>query len=199
MPGSTVNWDVAAIAQTKGELWANVAIPGAGARISLHTDGTPESVANPNARHLGMTREGAQFLVKPSYEKHYADEFLNPIKRSPGEIECAISAELLQVTDTQLLALLSPGVGTRSVGTGYEQLNLGQTVITFSSVALIFPTEADPTKFAVFHLYKTINENGFEIGIGQKKLSGTSVMFSGHDIPSRASIDTFGNFWKQVP
>lgn len=198
MAGTATDWNVAAIANTKGQIWANLAIPAGGARLSLHTDGTPDGTANPNAKHLGMTREGAQFLVKPKFEQFYADEFTAPIKTGLGEQEMMISAELLQVTDTALLELLTPGVGTKTVGTGYEQVTFGQRAIVYTSIALIFPTEADPTKFAVFHLYKGLNEGGIDIKTGRKILSGVSLSFRGFDITSRAIADTAGSFWKQV-
>ena len=129
MAGTATDWNVAAIANTKGQIWANLAIPGAGARITLATDGTPDATANPNAKHLGMTREGAAFLVKPKYDQYYADEFVAPIKTNLTEQEMMITAELLQVTDTALLELLTPGVGTKSTGTGYEQVTFGQRAL----------------------------------------------------------------------
>ena len=198
MAGTATDWNVAAIANTKGQIWANLAIPGAGARITLATDGTPDATANPNAKHLGMTREGAAFLVKPKYDQYYADEFVAPIKTNLTEQEMMITAELLQVTDTALLELLTPGVGTKSTGTGYEQVTFGQRALAYTSVAVIFPTEADPTKFAVFHLYKAMNEGGIDMKVGRKQLTGLPVSFRGYDITSRATADLSGSFWKQV-
>lgn len=198
MAGTATDWNVAAIANTKGQIWANLAIPGAGARITLATDGTPDATANPNAKHLGMTREGAAFLVKPKYDQYYADEFVAPIKTNLTEQEMMTTAELLQVTDTALLELLTPGVGTKSTGTGYEQVTFGQRALAYTSVAVIFPTEADPTKFAVFHLYKAMNEGGIDMKVGRKQLTGLPVSFRGYDITSRATADLSGSFWKQV-
>jgi hypothetical protein len=198
MPGTNVDWNVAAIANTRGQIWANLAIPAPGGRLSLFTDGTPDATANPKAVHLGMTREGAAYMVKPKFEQYYADEFIAPVKTNLGEMEAMIQAEILQVTDTKLLELLTPGVGTKTTGTGYEQVTFGQCAIVYSSVAVIFPTEADPTKFAVFHLYKAINEGGIEMKIGRKQLSGIQVSFRGYEITSRAASDTLGSFWKQT-
>lgn len=198
MAGKATNWNTAAIANSKGQLWANLAIPGAGARLTLHTDGTPDSTANPNAVHLGMTREGAKYMVKPTFEDYFADEFRAPIKSQLTQIEAAITAELLQVHDSDLLALLSNGFGTRTTGTGYEQITFGEIAMVYTSIALIFPLEADPTKFGVFHLYKARNEGGIETELGRRKLSGVPINFKGLDITSRAAADTIGSFWKQV-
>jgi hypothetical protein len=198
MAGTATNYDVAAIANSIGQLWYDVSIPAGGGRITLHTDGTPESVANPNAKHLGMTREGAKYLVKPTSEDFFADEFRAPIKSGLTGMEGSISAELLQVTDTEILEALSPGFGTRTTGSGYEQLTFGALTLTYASIALIFPLEADPTKFGVFQLYKARNEQGIEGGTSNKSLTGMPVLFKGYEVTSRAAADTFGTFWKQV-
>lgn len=198
MAGTSTDYNVAAIAVTKGQLWAGLAIPAADSRLTLDADGTPDSIANPNAVHLGLTREGAEFLVKPNFEKYYADEFSSAIKTDIGDTEAAINAELLQVADMDIMSLLTPGVGTLGSGAGYEEIALGKSTIVYSSIALVFPLEADPTKFGVFHLYRALNGEGFQVGIGRKKLAGTPVTFMGHDVVSRAKTDTVGKYWKQT-
>lgn len=198
MAGTATNWNVQAITSTEGQLWAGLSIPAAGARLTLHTDGTPDATANPNAKHLGMTREGAKYMVKPTIEDYFADEFPSPIKSKVTGLEAAITAELLQVTDSALLEILSAGFGTKASGTGYEEISLGAIALVYTSIALIFPLEADPTKFGVFHLYKTRNDGGIESEIGRKKLSGLPVSFKGLAVTSRAAADTTGKWWKQV-
>lgn len=203
MPGTATNFSVTTIkAGTPGQLWANLAIPGAGARLSLHTDGTPDSSANPNAVHLGMTKEGATFTFKPSVENYYADEFRSPIKAVIAETEAMISAELLQVEDFNVLKALTAGFGTfaSDMGAGYKQLTMGTGTLTYTSLALIWPTEADPTKFAVAHLYKCYNESGLDgLTIGRQNQGGLAVSFRGIDITTRAVTDTLGNYWIQNP
>lgn len=198
MAGTATNYDVNAIAQTAGLLWGKVAIPTAGARLTLHTDGTPDATANPEAMHLGMTREGAAFSTKPEFTEFFADEFEDPIKKSIARSEAVISAELLQVMDTEIAELMLPG-STRTTASGYEQVTFGgSTSFTYNSFALIFPTEADNTKFGVFQLYKAINDGGLAVEIGRTKLSGLSVALKGQAVTSRAAGDTTGSYWKQV-
>src|ERR1051325_1400354 len=120
MAGTNPNWRVAARALGEGQLWANLAIPGAGARLTLATDGTPDSTANPNAIHLGATKSGAKLMVKPTRQDFNVDEFDTPIDSMITQLESAISAELVGVTDMALLELLSAGFGTKAVGSGYE-------------------------------------------------------------------------------
>lgn len=196
MPSTEYN--TAAIAVTKGEVWAGLAIPAAGAMLALDASGRPDAVANPLRRLLGLTREGAEFMVKPNFEKYYADEFSSAIKTDIGDTEAAISGEFLQVLDIELMSLLTPGVSTLDTAAGYEKISLGKSAVVYSSVALIFPLEADPAKFGVFHLYKAINNEGIQIGIGRKKLSGTPVTFTGLDIPGRVPTDSLGSYWKQI-
>ncbi len=59
MAGTATDWNAAAIAVTKGQLWANLAIPAAGARLTVATDGTPDAIANPNAKHF--RNDGGRF------------------------------------------------------------------------------------------------------------------------------------------
>lgn len=200
MAGTATNFSTTTIkAGTPGQLWANVAVPGSGARLTLHTDGTPDSTANPNAVHLGMTKAGATFTVKPAFTAYNADEFRSPIKSSLDAVEAVIEAEILQVEDFDILEQLTQGFATLSSGSGYEQLTFGVKSITYVPVALIWPTEADPTKFAVMQLYKTINEAGLEaIQIARQSQGACKVMFRGHDITSRVAADVVGSYWKQV-
>ena len=197
MPGSPVNWNVEALAKGPGQLWAGLAIPAANSKLKLHTDGTPDSAQNPLAVHLGMTTEGSQFLVRPTIQDFFADEFDDPVLKAQTQLEMAISGNLLQVVDFDLMELLTIA-GTRSDGAGYEMLRYGgKSLIEYTSVALIFPLQENPALFGVFHLYKALNDQGLAIDISKKKLGATPFAFKGSAITSRAAGDTTGAYWKQ--
>lgn len=200
MSGSATNFSVTTIkAGTPGQLWANLAIPAGGARLSLHTDGTPLAASNPTAVHLGMTKEGATFTFKPRVENYYADEFKSPIKAVYAETEAMITAELLQVEDFNVLQACTSGMGTYATSSGYKQVTMGTGSLSYTSIALIWPTEADPTKFAVAHLYKAYNEAGIDgLAIGRQGQGGLKVSFRGLDITTRSATDTLGNYWIQI-
>lgn len=199
MPGTAVSWKTANIAQNAGQLWGNLAIPGAGARITLHTDGTPESVANPNATHYGATQEGAKLMVKPAFEKYYVDEFFNPIITNIGDTQAGISAALVGVTDMEfVIKNMLPGVGTYSTAAGYKQVTMGRIAIVYQSVAHIFPLIEDTTKWGIWNLYSALNDAGVEFAVGRKQLGFSPVSFVAYEITSRAATDTFGNYWKQI-
>lgn len=198
MPGSTVNFNANQIAIGPGKAWLNVAVPGTGARLTLHTDGTPESVANPNAKHLGLTEAGTTMKVGNSIEKFEADELTAPFKQQLIGDEASIKGNMLQTENTELLEKMMPG-GTRTTAAGYEQVTFGGKVtITAFSVAVIAPTTGDPTKYAVFHLYSVVNFGGLEYQLTRKKPSSSPFEFQGLSVTTRVEGDQVGTYWKQV-
>lgn len=198
MAGTPVAWRGTELAQNVGQLWGQLAVPGAGARITLHTDGTPESVANPNAFHYGVTREGSKVSIKGSFTDYYADEFRGPLITNVEKIDMMIAAELLAVTDMDVVKNLLAGVGTYSTAAGYKQVQIGSVAIAYQCLALIFPLISDTTKWGVFNIYNTVNKAGIEWQQGRKTLGGMPVEFMGYEVTSRAAADTLGNYWKQI-
>jgi hypothetical protein len=198
MPGTAVSWKGAALAQNAGQLWGQLAIPGAAARITLHTDGTPESVANPNAFHYGVTKAGSKLSVKAAYTKYYADEFRGPLVTSVDKVDMMIAASLLAVTDMDVVKNLLAGVGTYSTAAGYKQVTIGTLAIVYQSIACIFPLIEDATKWGIFNIYSGINESGIEWDQGRTVMGEMPVQFSAYEITTRAAADTLGNFWKQI-
>lgn len=181
-----------------GDIWIGVAVPGAAARVTLHTDGTPESVANPSAKHLGMTLDGAKLIYTPNLTNYESDEQTAPIiTQNVGE-EMRIEGTSLQILDTALMTFLMAG-GTFASGAQYEQNTLGgkQTVATFT-VLYVAPIYADTTKFLVANLYKAYNAAGWQADISRKKMAGVPFNFFGLSISTRAAGDQLGTFWKSV-
>lgn len=198
MAGTATAWRTANIAQNAGQLWGLLAIPGAGARITLHTDGTPESVANPTAFHYGATQEGAKLMLKPAFDKYNVDEFRAPIVTNIGDLQAGISAALVGVTDMDVIKNLLPGQGTYATGSGFKEVRIGTIAIVYQSVAHIFPLIEDVTKFGVWNLYSALNDAGVEFAVGRKQLGFSPVNFVGYEITSRAATDTLMNYWKQI-
>jgi hypothetical protein len=198
MAGTATGWDTLEVIQTPAQIWANLAIPGASAFLTLDADGTPDATANPSAKHLGHTAEGAQLLIKPSYNEFKSDESPAPFKRSVGGMEIAIAANLIQIMDFDIAALLLPGVATKSTPVGKIALTFGLIAVVYSSVAVIYPLEGQPTKFAVFHIYRAANDEGIAAEFGLTKLAGSPVSFKGHAITSRATVDQYGAWWQQT-
>ncbi|MGE0131876.1 MAG: hypothetical protein AB7U82_27650 [Blastocatellales bacterium] len=79
MPASTTNFDSTRIMTGPSKVWIDVAVPAGGARMTLdNTTGTPESVANPNAKHIGLTEAGVTMSVKTEIQSFEADELTAP-------------------------------------------------------------------------------------------------------------------------
>ncbi len=198
MAGTAVSWKGTALAAKDGQLWGQLATPGASARLTLDTDGTPDATANASAFHYGITKAGAKLSIKVGYIKHKADEFRGPIHTIVDSLDMMIAASLLAVTDLDVVKNVLAGVGTYSTASGYKQVTVGSLAIAYQSIACIFPLVEDTTKWGIFNIYKSINESGIEWDQGRTALGEMPVVFSGYEVTTRAAADTMGNYWKQI-
>jgi hypothetical protein len=199
MPGTALSFDTTQLTNNYGWFWVGLAIPAGAARLTIHTDGTPESVANPTAVHLGHTTEGWEMTATASTEDQTVDEQVVPVDTVITEVPIALAANLAQTQDISgVLQHLVSGFGTYATAAGYEQITIGITPLTYTSSALIFPSKADVTKFVIYNLYRSKNDSGLANQIRRRGLGNNPVSFRGYAISSRASTDTTGNFWKQI-
>lgn len=199
MAGTALHYDSSLISLGFGNFWVEMAVPGAAARTTLFTDGTPDATANPSAKHLGHTDEGWEMKAQASREDQTVDEQVAPIDTAISSLDVGLAANLVQTQDISgTLRHLVQGFGSYSTAAGYEQITGGIITIVYTSVALIFPTRADATKFMVYHLYKSLNDSGLTNQIRRKTKGNNPVAFKGYGITSRALADTTFNFWKQI-
>src|SRR6185369_2612959 len=98
MAGSATSWKTNAIALNAGQLWGSLAIPGAAARVTLFSDGTPDATANPTAFHYGATKAGSKVSIKSQQTKFYVDEFRGPIVTNIDQIDMSLAGEVVGVT-----------------------------------------------------------------------------------------------------
>lgn len=198
MAGTAKAYNTNLVELGPGDVWIAVAVPGAAARMTLHTDGTPESVANPSCKHLGMTLEGAKLIYTPSLTTFESDEQTAPIITTLGGEEAKIEGAALQVLDMALMTYLMTGA-TFSSAAGYEENSFGgkQTVATYT-VAYIAPVYADPTKFFVVQLYKAYNAAGISMDVSRKKMATIPFSFTALSVGTRAAGDQIGAFWKSL-
>lgn len=199
MAGTATNLDGQKIVLGPGYLWADVAVPSAGARITLHTDGTPDATANPNAKNLGLTKAGAVVEFGLETQDFESDELTQPHLSRIIRAPISIKAELLQIMDmTNILKYVMPGA-SYSTASGYKQMTVGgQSNITTYSFALIAPTVEDVTKFWVVQLYKAYNKAPFSFNVTRRDQAGAQIELVGLSIATRASGDQTGNFWQQI-
>lgn len=181
------------------QLWANLAVPSAGNRLTLDTDGTPDAAANPSAKHLGHTDAGLTVTVRETVIDYRADESPYPIGSSVESSEAMIEGSALQVSDEELMKILGSQIGTYSTAAGYKQFTLGyKPTITYNSMAVIYPSPLDSTKFAVFQLYNARNVNGFQFSVGRRNRASTGFQIKGYGLTARAAADQLGNYWWQI-
>lgn len=205
MAGTATNFDTTTIIVDRvAQLWAGVATPGAGGRMTLAVDPgdsankTPDATANPSAIHLGFTREGCKVNFASSETLHYADEIDTPLFSTVEQTDASIEGELLQIMDEDVLQKLTTSFGTYATGSGYKEISIGKKTLVYTGVALIWPTAQDVTKFAVAHLYQARNTAGLSFSISRKGMSGTPFKFQGYAIASRAAADRVGKYWYET-
>lgn len=202
MAGTADNFNTLDVGIGPGKLYVDLGTgsgewdKGANIRLILHTDGSPDATQNPNARHIGWTDAGSTFSVKPTFQNFFADESPDPIISRVTAQEAVISGSLLQNMDMDLAEMLNP-TATRSDVMGSEGVTFGASTLLYTSVALIWPFEADPTRFGVIHLYKAYNDQGLAGNITSKDLSKSPYAFRGLAISSRAQTDRVGRFFTQ--
>lgn len=200
MAGTADNYTVAAIPMgVIARLYTGVAVPTAGNRMTLDTDGTPDATANPNAVHLGYTDSGITVTASETTTDFFADELASPIGGGIESSQISISGTLLQVNDEEVMQVLMGNVGTYGTAAGYKQITLGiKAAIVKASFAITYPSPQDPTKYAVWHLYSASNTAGVTFSIGRKTRAGTPFTITGYPVSGRASADSIGNFWWQI-
>lgn len=203
MAGTARSWRTTALAQNAGDLWGQLAIPAASARMTLTapasgTGKTPDATENTTAFHFGATKAGSKLMIKPTFDKFMVDEFRGPIVTNVSAVEMAIAAELVAITDMDVIKNLLAGVGTYATASGYKQVTVGQLAIAYQSVALIFPLIEDTTKNGVFHMYSALSDSGVEWTQSRKELGFVTANFNGFEVTTRAATDTLGNYWKEI-
>lgn len=202
MAGLSRDYNTAMVQLGPGDVWVNVELPATGARpvITAAADGalTPDGTASASAVHIGMTLEGSKFTYKPTIQEYHSDEQAAPIISAVNVIEASIEGTMIQTIETTILAKLM-ATGTRTAGSGYEQLTLGdgQSLTTYT-VLLIAPTYADTTKIVAIELYKAYNDAGFVMDIGRKKMAASPFNFKGMSIASRPAVDRVGIYFKTI-
>lgn len=198
MPGTSDNFLTTKLTIGPGKFYTSVAVPAASARLTLHTDLTPESVANPSAVHVGFTDQGNKFTYTTEVELFEADEQTAPIFSRILTENAMIEGAMLQGADLTVLDQLLMA-GTKASASGYEQITLGGNVaVTGVSVALIAPTVLDATKAQVINIYNAYNQNGLEVEITRRTLAKIPYSFKGLQVSSRAQGDRLCNYWLQV-
>lgn len=206
MAGAAKSYDATKIVLGPSDLWLNVAVPSAGARLTVALSAagqpTPDATANASAIHLGMTAAGCTFEYKPEVQDFNSDELTFPHLSRIITEAATLKGEFLQVFDWSVLEKMTVG-GTKSSNTsttsGYDSLTIGglSDVSTFP-IALIGPDISAPTKYWVIQLYKTYNAAGLAFGVTRKDQVKSPFEFRGLGITSRTVGDQAANYWHSI-
>lgn len=206
MAGAAKVYDADKIVLGPSDLWLNVAIPGAGARLSValsaNGEPTPDATANSSAIHLGMTKAGCTFEYKPEIQEFGSDELTVPHLSRIITESLSIKGEFLQCFDWDILEVMSVG-GTKTKNTsttsGYHQLTYGgKSTLVYYPIALIGPDIAAPTKYWVIQFYKAYNADGTTFAVTRKDQSAAPFNFKALGITTRAVNDQAANWWKSL-
>lgn len=199
MPGTAKNYTSVDVPQGPADVWFDVALPGANATVTLHTDGTPESVANPSAIHLGKLKDGVKVTYKPKLVPFSSDESGNPFRIVLESDSISLAGTWLQLQNTQLLLRMMPSA-TRTLGAGFERLTVGGMTVAlpYYVVMLVWPKPETAGKFVSLIIYKGLNEDGLAFGVSKKAPSESTFNITGLNVDSRAVNDQLFQINSQV-
>ena len=200
MPATVKNYTSVDVPQGPADVWFDVALPGAASTVTLHTDGSPESVANPSAIHLGKLKDGVKCTYKPKLTPFVSDESGTPYRIALESDSISLSGTWLQLQNTALLLRMMPSA-TRTTGSGFERLTVGgmTAALPYYVVMLVWPQpEAATAKFVSLIIYKAINMDGLAWGVSKKAPSESTFTLEGLNVDSRAVNDQLFQINKQV-
>jgi hypothetical protein len=184
--------DITKTQKNPSRIWFGLAVPAASAYLTIGATGIPDATENPNAKLVGLTEKGAMLTLSRSFTEEFYDEVKYALERNLDQIGGSLKCEANQVLDSDLISLATVGMGTPLTPTGKKAWTLGESALSFTSIAAIAPTKADPTKFVVFHLYQAYNKADFDVALSRTERSKLPLDFVGTAIPTRAATDTFG-------
>lgn len=198
MPGTAKLPTFTNIWQGPALIFIDVALPADGTRMTIFTDGTPDATANPNAKWLGTTKAGCKFTASNQVEAYYTDEFATPFRRTITQEDAVLEGEFAELLDFARLIKLLPNA-LRSSGVGFDQIKSGGlSTFTTMPIAVIGPTIADPTKFAVLQLYSGFSSGGLVLNIERKNPNFSPFKFEGQAVSGRTAGDQLWTFWQQA-
>lgn len=204
MPATVTNLREAGRVLGPGLLWGGIPTPAAAARITLapaDADGfvTPETVANPLAYPIGGTTGGSTLKAGVTGNTDlFIDEITAAVDRIRGQGEMSIATNLIGVADAVVTKLLMSGFGTQTTAAGYVQNTIGTAPEVFTGIVLIAPRRDDATKVMIFHIYRAINDSGWEAGVNRTGLASSPALFKGYAVSGRSVLDQLGNWWWQA-
>ena len=179
MAGTVKSYTPSEIIQGPGDVWFIPTPPtDANVRLTLASDGTPDSTAHPSSIHLGLMAGATTTTVKPKIAEVTADQYDAPVDSYLDELDAKVEADMAQTESSLLQRVL--GVAAYSAGSGYEQLTFGGiNTVPQGCIAVISPSRANPAQYVVSVLYKAVATSGFSLALGRAKAASYKASFTG--------------------
>jgi hypothetical protein len=198
MAGTTKGYATSEIVQGPGDIWVIGTAPNdAGVRLTLASDGTPDSTAHPGSIHLGAIQSAITTTVKPKIQPISLDQYDAPFDGYVTELSAKIEAEMAQTESQKLQRML--GVGAYATGAGYKHVTFGGLLnVPKVCIAVISPTRANPLRFVVSILYVAVAEGGFQVSMGRAKASTYKASFVGLSDPTRTAGKQIGAVYQTL-
>lgn len=197
MPGTAKTYDNTKTIWRAADIWYDCSIPAAGAKPTLHTDGTPESVANPTAKHAGYLRGGTKYFYKWTKKDAMDDQHTAPHRSKRTGEELRVESRWLQVLDSALLNLLASG-GTLSTVADGKLLELGgKRDITTTCVYVIAERVDSPGKYICVVIFAAISTEGLEFTFSEEDENDSPLALAGQTVASRADGKQLGSIYIQ--
>lgn len=177
MAGTAKDIQATEIHQGPGDLWVITTPPvDAAPRLTLASDGTPDSVTHGACVHLGAIQSAITTSVKGKIGMIALDQFDAPLDGFVTDLEASIEAEMAQTEAAKLQRAL--GVGTYATGAGYKHVTFGGTLaVPTVCVAAISPKRTASTKHIVATLFSAAAVGGFDVKFGRAKSSSYKLKF----------------------
>lgn len=194
MAGTPINYSILDITRGPVNIFTNVAVPAANAEVVIDSTGnvhTPDATANPSAIHIGLSKDGADLLYKPTTENQMADELTSPYRSSLTDEEIMISPKgNLQIGQNLTLTVKQMLGGTLSAPALKSKITAGGlSALTYFSVLAIWAQPEAPTKYMYWLLYRAFNDSGLAMTISRKSDASSDLAFRGFADSSRAAGD----------
>jgi hypothetical protein len=195
MAGTAKNYSSTLTVSGPVDIWFDVAVPAADAAPTLHTDGTPESVANPNAVHAGMLKTGGGIAVTAEIQERGSDNLAAPYDTRLLSAAMSVKGDMLQFSAI-LLAQITPGA-TRDLTppSGKTGITMGSiTAVDYTTLLAVWEQKTAGKYFAAI-IYNCYQANGFELALNRNEDAAAEVEFKSVAVSSRATADQVGAIW----
>lgn len=181
------------------DVWYGCSVPAAGAKPTLHTDGTPDATANPNAEHVGLLKENFKWFYKSAYMEARSHQLTAPHRRRRGSEEFRGEGRWLQVLDSDLIDALVDGATVSSVTGGKLVEFGGKRDIASTCVYIISERVDSPGKYICIVFFDGVFTEGLEFTFDNENESSSPLGITGNSVPSRADGRQIGSVYIDDP